>query len=72
MDPGPKNFIYKYDFEWVFYIKRKTNGSIERYKVCSISIGFHQQEGVDFFETYSHVVKPITIHTVFSLVVSAS
>jgi hypothetical protein len=67
MDPGPKNFIYEYGSEWVSCIKR---GSIERYKVCPVSKGFHQQEGVDFFETYSPIVKPITLRTVFSLVVS--
>jgi hypothetical protein len=36
-----------------------------------VAKGFHQQEGVDYFETYSPVVKSITIRTVLSLVVSA-
>jgi hypothetical protein len=35
-----------------------------------VAKGFHQQ-GVNYFETYSPIVKPITVHTVLSLVVSA-
>lgn len=40
-------------------------------KACLVAKGFHQQEGIDFSETYSPVVKPITIHVVLSLAVSA-
>jgi hypothetical protein len=58
--------------KWVFRIKRKANGDIERYKACLVAKGFHQQPGIDFAETYSPVVKPITIRTVLSIAVSAS
>jgi len=57
--------------KWVFRIKRKVNGAIERYKARLVAKGFHQQPGIDFIETYSHVVKPITIRTVLALAVSA-
>lgn len=56
--------------KWVFCIKRKADGSIERYKARLVAKSFHQQ-GVNYFETYSPIVKPITIRTVLSLVVSA-
>jgi len=57
--------------KWVFQIKRKSDGQIERYKAGLVAKGFHQQPGIDFLETYSPVVKPITIRTVLSIAISA-
>jgi hypothetical protein len=57
--------------KWVFRIKRKADGTIERYKARLVAKGFHQQPRIDFAETYSLVVKPITIRTVLPIVVSA-
>jgi hypothetical protein len=57
--------------KWVFQIKRKADGQIERYKARLVAKWFHQQLEIDFVETYSPVVKPITIRTVLSIAVSA-
>ena len=56
--------------KWVYRIKRKADGNIDRYKARLVAKGFHQQEGIDFWETYSPVVKPITIHTLLSIAIS--
>ncbi|KAG9447533.1 hypothetical protein H6P81_013661 [Aristolochia fimbriata] len=38
-------------------------------KLVSVAKGFNQREGQDYFETFSPVVKPVTIRTVLTLVV---
>jgi hypothetical protein len=57
--------------KWVFRIKRKADGNVERYKARLVAKGFHQQARVDFGETYSSMVKPITIRTVLTIAVSS-
>jgi hypothetical protein len=58
--------------KWVFKLKRKADGSIERHKACLVAKELHQQPGIDYKETFSLVVKPATIRTVFSMAYSAS
>jgi hypothetical protein len=57
--------------KWVFKLKRKADGSIEKHKAWLVAKGFHQQASVDYGETYSPVVKPTAIRTVLSLAYSA-
>ena len=53
----------------VFRIKYNPDGSISKHKAKLIAKGFHQTPSVDFFETYSPVVKPCTIRVILSLAI---
>jgi hypothetical protein len=56
--------------KWVFRLKRKADGSIDRYKARLVAKDFHQLSCIDYGETYSPVIKPTTLHLVLSLAIS--
>ncbi|GKU85932.1 hypothetical protein SLEP1_g531 [Rubroshorea leprosula] len=56
--------------KWVFRLRRGKDGSIKHYKARLVAKGIHQRPGSDYFNTFSPVIKPITIRIVLSLVVS--
>lgn len=57
-------------YKRVYKVKRRADGSLERYKACLVAKDFHQEKGIDFFETFSPVVRPTTIRVVLTLVLS--
>lgn len=53
--------------KWVFRIKRNSDGSIQHYKARMVANRFHQQEGLDYGETFSPVVNHSTVCLIFAL-----
>lgn len=53
----------------MYRVKYNTNGSLAKYKTRLVAKGFQQIAWVNYFKTFSPVIKPTTVRVVLSLVV---
>lgn len=56
--------------KWIFKLKFPADRTIERHKVWLVAKGFTQTEGINYLETFSHVVKMTTISVLLALATS--
>ncbi|XP_010412906.1 PREDICTED: uncharacterized protein LOC104699278 [Camelina sativa] len=60
----PTHDMHVLGSKWVFRVKLNEDGSLDKFQARLVAQGFKQEEGIDYLETYSPVVRTATVRAV--------
>jgi Reverse transcriptase (RNA-dependent DNA polymerase) len=56
--------------KWLFKIKKRADGTIKRYKARLVAKRYTQEEGIDYFDIFSSMIKPTIVRIVLTIALS--
>ena len=57
-------------YKWVYKIKTRSDGTVDRYKARLVAKGFTQEYGIDYEETFASVARLSSVRTLVAIFAS--